>query len=953
VGPEGLIVDKRYELYCLADPQFYDSPVAPQTGHLDYPIAARELPPGWRRHEQDDWVVLAPTDLELPRQGWKIHVSACLDNAEEVLDEVWSYCVPRGLSFKFLRARHVLHMRNAKYASRGSSGKLVTIYPADERALEQVLTELDAILGGRQGPYILSDLRWADGPLYVRYGGFAPRYCMSDRGILEPAIEDPDGVLVPDRRGAVFTTPSWVRLPAFLEPHLKARSATTVTAMPYQVERVLHFSNGGGVYVAVETGSGEQVVLKEARPHAGLAYDGADAVSRLEREYSIMERLRGLPAVPRVRDRFTLGDHHFLVMDLVEGEPLNQMFSERYPLSDPTAAAERAGPYTEWALGVYARVEEAIAGIHDRGVIFGDLHPFNIMVRPDDSVALIDYEVASLVGDGRQRSLAHPGFAAPQDREGFDIDRYALACLRLALFLPVTTLLVLDRGKAAHFAEIIAANFPVSRDFLAEAVETICTAGPEPAAEKRSSPSSPSNPPRTSTLPSPSTLPKPPSTSARTAGTNGQTPQASRHTAEATGAAGNARHPVLTPDLPGWERARASLRAAILASATPDRDDRLFPGDIEQFATGGLNLAHGAAGVLYALEVAGAGRYPDYEDWLARQALRPGEGTRLGVYDGLHGVAYVLDHLGHRDTAMEIVDICLREKWERLGLDLGGGVAGIGLNLRHLAERTGESALRAGAERAAEIVAERLGAEDDVPETSGGDRPHAGLLEGSAGPALLLIRMYEDTGDEAWLDRARIALGQDLRRCVTRPDGTLHVNEGWRTVPYLHRGGAGIALVLDEYLAHRRDERFDRASAAIYRGVRSPFTIQSGLFNGRAGILAYLAWRAAGPPGQPPGLGGRACDHPDVALQVRNLAWHAMTYRGHLAFPGDQLYRLSMDLATGSAGVLFALGTALHGEPVSLPFLGRAPGGSPGHPPGDSPGRPAGGERPSRDVRNP
>jgi hypothetical protein len=47
-----------------------------------------------------------------------------------------------------------------------------------------------------------------------------------------------------------------------------------------------------------------------------------------------------------------------------------------------------------------------------------------------------------------------------------------------------------------------------------------------------------------------------------------------------------------------------------------------------------------------------------------------------------------------------------------------------------------------------------------------------------------------------------------------------------------------------------------------------------------------------------------------------------MSYRGHLAFPGNQLLRLSMDLATGTAGVLLALGAALHGGRAHLPFLG-------------------------------
>ena len=82
------------------------------------------------------------------------------------------------------------------------------------------------------------------------------------------------------------------------------------------------------------------------------------------------------------------------------------------------------------------------------------------------------------------------------------------------------------------------------------------------------------------------------------------------------------------------------MTRAILASATPDREDRLFPGDIKQFTTGGLNVAYGAAGVLYALAVTGAGRYPEHEEWLVKRAADPGSGTRLGFYDGLHGVAY-------------------------------------------------------------------------------------------------------------------------------------------------------------------------------------------------------------------------------------------------------------------------------------------------------------------------
>ncbi|MGH8931938.1 MAG: hypothetical protein ACRDZO_15275 [Egibacteraceae bacterium] len=387
-----------------------------------------------------------------------------------------------------------------------------------------------------------------------------------------------------------------------------------------------------------------------------------------------------------------------------------------------------------------------------------------------------------------------------------------------------------------------------------------------------------------------------------------------------TGAAGSGNSvsqlPRLSRDRDGWKRAGESMTKGILASATPHRDDRLFPGDIEQFVSGGLSIACGAAGVLYALSVTGAGRYPEHEEWLVRRAARLDQKTRLGFYYGLHGVAYVLAHLGYQGEALRVIDVCMDQPWERLGLDLFEGLAGIGLNLAHFAVATGDTSLRDAALRAADMVAGRLGDEDSVPTVSGGDHPHAGLMRGSSGPALMFIRVYELTGDGSFLDLAATALRQDLRRCTTRDDGSMQVTEGWRTLPYLDSGSVGIGCLVEDYLAHRHDERLMDASAALRGAAEGEFFIQPGLFNGRAGIILYLS--------RSHGVGAAAKD-PLVAAQVRRLAWHALAYQNHLAFPGDQLLRLSMDLATGTAGVLLALGAALHDEPVGLPFLSPRP----------------------------
>ncbi|MET8131654.1 class III lanthionine synthetase LanKC [Streptomyces sp. NPDC005251] len=927
-------MDKRYEVYTLADRHFYETPDRLSGGGRSTPpaygAALREVPEGWRSARIGDWLTLTPVDrngdaFPGPAQGWKVHASATSENAEKIAAIVWDYCVPRGIPFKFVPGPHLLHLRNTKYAARDTSGKFVTVYPADEDRLHQVLNELGALLDGFDGPYILTDLRWNEGPLYVRYGAFARAFVVDEQGSLVPAVRDGTGTLVPDRRQPSFRVPDWVPLPAFLEPQLAARNTTTVGDLPYRVEKALHFSNGGGVYAGTDARDGRKVVLKEGRPHAGLAADGADAITRLEREKRALEQVAGLDVVPGVRDWFTLGDHRFLVMDFLEGRPLNSFFAERHPLLTPEPAPDAVASYTAWALRVHRRVEEAVEAVHTRGIVFNDLHVFNIMVAPDgESVSLLDFEAAAPVEENGRQVVAHPGFFAPPDRRGTSVDRYALACLRLALFLPVTTLFVVDRGKAAHLAEVIAGQFPdVPEAFLAEAVAEITgdagdTTAPAPDGEgdaRGSTAPAPGDegadaPPPVSRLrdPVPSLRREPllPGPRAAVSSLRRESGPALRRKSVSS-----------LPEPGDWPVSRDSMAGAILASATPERDDRLFPGDIAQFSDGGgLGLAHGAAGVLYALSASGAGRYEEGERWLLDHTDPVPTGTPLGLYDGLAGVAYVLDGLGHRRRALDLIDGILRERWQNLSSDLRGGLAGLGLVLGHLARTTEEPELAERAAEAERILVDRLaGPRPDAP------RQRAGLLRGASGPALFLLRRYESTGDPGLLAAAGEALRRDLDRCVVREGGALEVDEGRRTLPYLGDGSAGVGMVLDDLLGHavRDREEFERARSGILTAATARFYAQPGLFQGRAGMILHLA--RTGTPG---------AVRERLAEQVAGLGWFAMSYDGRLAFPGHQMMRLSMDLGTGTAGCLLALGAALDGAvPAHLPFLPPLSGGPP------------------------
>jgi serine/threonine protein kinase len=831
-------VDLRYEAFCLADPLFFDEQRA-NSAPADAFTGQVRAPQGWVVNERGIWRSLHPEGHILPLQGWKIHVSATLSNADRVLSTTAAYCGSNRLAFKHLRGRTTLLARNSKYAPREGSGKLLTIYPVDEAQFATTLAKLSALLEGEPGPYILSDLRYGDGPLYVRYGGFAERWAEVD-GTRVHAVLRPDGHLVPDERKPTFVLPDWVKLPECLAPHLAARKSGDPSAFPYRVTSPLHFSNGGGVYRAIRQSDDGEVVLKEARPHAGLDRDGRDAVARLHHEHAALDRLLGIPGIPRVYRRFTVWEHHFLELEPMPGIPLGSWVARHYPLTRSATTPELLADYTTRALAVLDAVTATLDAVHRRGVVFGDLHPQNILIEETengDRVSLIDFEMASEADEPTRPGLGAPGFRSVDGTTGIALDDHALAVLRLWLFLPVAPMLELAPGKLQSLMDQTRRRFPLPDNHYAGLVAS---------AES------------------------PPTELDRTD--------------------------------PDWLMVRKSIAGAILASATPQRTDRLFPGDIETFRLGGACFGYGAAGILYALHVAGEGRYPEHERWLLN-SVRGTAPSRPGFLDGAHGIAFVLDAFGHETAADELLAASTTMTAQTTAHGLASGLAGIALTHLYLGVRRRDRDMVADAVTIAERLLHGL-------EHAEGPGPvgRAGLHDGWSGPALLFLRLYQVTGDVEWLNHADRALRRDLDECVITDDGSLQVRDGTRTLPYAGVGSAGIALVAARLAKAGGGFPSLERVPALLDSCRAEFCVHPGLFYGRAGLMSALAAH------------GR---RDAVTMHLSRFAWNAVPFAGGIAFPGNQLLRLSMDVVTGGAGVLLALAALFDGHGAVLPFLGE------------------------------
>jgi eukaryotic-like serine/threonine-protein kinase len=116
-----------------------------------------------------------------------------------------------------------------------------------------------------------------------------------------------------------------------------------------------------------------------------IARDRVDRGARdsLRRESAVLEFLGGQGAPARL----DVGDHDgrpFLLTSWVQGVALGRAASEARRLDDGDRAL----------LALCSTVVRAYAGLHERGVIHGDLHPRNVLVGADGIATIIDFGLA-------------------------------------------------------------------------------------------------------------------------------------------------------------------------------------------------------------------------------------------------------------------------------------------------------------------------------------------------------------------------------------------------------------------------------------------------------------------------------------------------------------------------------------------------------------------------------
>jgi len=175
--------------------------------------------------------------------------------------------------------------------------------------------------------------------------------------------------------------PSAATVGSILE-HVRKPSADRV-----EVEARIAAGGMGSIDIAVDRALDRRIALKTLHPH--LRSDD-QSVRMFLRE----ARLTGLLDHPHIVPVYDLGEREggqlFFAMKLVEGQTLAALVRAL-----PRGVLETATLYT--LLDVFAKVCDALAFAHSRGVLHCDVKPANVMVGEFGQVFLMDWGIARLL----------------------------------------------------------------------------------------------------------------------------------------------------------------------------------------------------------------------------------------------------------------------------------------------------------------------------------------------------------------------------------------------------------------------------------------------------------------------------------------------------------------------------------------------------------------------------
>lgn len=835
-------MDLRYQFYLSDDSKFYKLNNLQRNSTL---LTIRSLPATWKivPSADDHWQYCFTSKVSTPPQGWKIHITSRIENAQEILDIVSHILFKMNTNFKFVTSLFDLTMKNSKYGDRSGSGKFITIYPPTIEIFETLLHVLVKKLKKFPlGPYILSDNRWGESNIFYRYGAFLEMKNDND----ELSILDNFGNLIPDVRNPQYHLPKFVTPPKLLLKNEQEMYANSNMGKldNYTITNAIHFSNAGGVYEGIRKSDSKPVVIKEGRPNAGLDARGDDGFTRVTNEANCLKKLIDVENVVMYYDSFTAWEHKYLVEENIDSGQLYTWIALNYPFSmSENEQKSKTSSYRKKALTIINSLISTIDAVHAKGIGMGDMSSLNVLVDNKKlSVKLLDFEEGGPVDEIYDIGLQTPGFATPFAKTRRQADIFGI--FRIAKFMFCPTYAPVD----FNIENELIINEWIKEYFGTEALSII------KKLEKRT----------TQLIP------------------------------ELNYSINSSLKKLGIDDIP---KITSKLRNGLIKASDIHRENLVY-GDIRQHETpgGALCALTGSFGVLMALDRTG-GVPSDYNFWITTHSSTDYlKNLPNGLFNGKAGIASILYDLGKKEEAVNLLNI-INFSDNTEDISLYSGLSGVGLSILSIGYVANISEYVEKAKNIGKHLIKLLDTDITINSIDPDFVP-VGLIDGWSGPALFFTILYRVTKEKSWLLYAEKAIEKDLEKSLIDDTNTLQVDDGDRTLPYISGGSIGIIIALNELTKHSINKRFHDIMKAVDGISNTLCCYNSGLFRGYTSFLLG---------NQVNNIHTHLDLHRNVPFLLNSLHIFFVEEDDCIFTPGDYGYRLSCDIFSGSSGVLVIL----------------------------------------------
>ena len=162
------------------------------------------------------------------------------------------------------------------------------------------------------------------------------------------------------------------------------------------------------VYLARDEKLNQSCAIKEVRKDGVKNFEIVK--QGLVAETDILKRLKH-PSLPEIKDIIDTNDSFVIVMELIDGKSMDKVLEEYGPLPEDYVF--------EWAKQICAVFQY----LHTRTppIIYRDMKPSNIMLKPDGSICIIDFGTAREFKEKNIKdttTLGTVGYAAPEQYGG-------------------------------------------------------------------------------------------------------------------------------------------------------------------------------------------------------------------------------------------------------------------------------------------------------------------------------------------------------------------------------------------------------------------------------------------------------------------------------------------------------------------------------------------------------